>query len=122
MSLNHLLAQTATLQRLDGASDHLGNPSGVFVAVSPTLKCRLTAATANAKYSAASEGVADVSHVLFFAPGADVRKGDRVSSVLTIDGTELAPTDLDVLFIRRPTAGAGRVHHLEALCRGIKGA
>lgn len=82
MSIGHLLNREVEVWRADRVSDGAGGWTKTFV-FSHTLEARISRAGVSERSFARSEvgdmqGAAELTHILYFDDGADIRRADRV--------------------------------------------
>ncbi|WP_066373972.1 phage head completion protein [Herbidospora mongoliensis] len=104
--IGHLLTTTAARSRLDTTADGGGGTSSEWVDLDP-LPCKRDQPVAIEREQAGADG-ADLKHPVYFEPGDDVRRGDR----LDVDGLALVVT-----FVYRPSKPV----YLRADCRERQG-
>lgn len=121
MSFAGLLAHLATVEERAADADRFGQPEGAWQLKDGQLNipCRLRPASGQERTSLASRDALVVTHVVYLDASASVTPADRIVDVLDSDNNTLVG-ELDVVFVKRVSLGAGGVHHLEALCREVQ--
>lgn len=102
VTVAHLLNRTFAVSRPSLTGDGYGGDTVAFTAVG-TVAARVSRPSAAERQVASQEG-AEISHEVYLTPGADVRRGDR----LTGDGQVL-----EVIAVIEPSKAA----YLKAECR-----
>ena len=122
MSFAGLLAHTATVEERAAGTDRFGQPEGAWQLKDGQLNisCRLRPASGRERTTLATRDALEVTHVVYLDANASVTEADRIIDVQDPDGDTLI-AELDVVFVKRVSLGAGGTHHLEVLCREVQG-
>lgn len=122
MSFAGLLAHTATVEERAEGTDRFGQPEGAWQLKDGQLNipCRIRPASGRERTTLASRDALEITHVVYLDASASVTSADRIVDVQDPDGATLI-SELDVMFVKRVSLGAGGAHHLEALCLEVRG-